>query len=168
MQKSAKSSPAAASRIAGTLNCLKATDEFADRNPRLHPGERHACTGMNTQAERQVSVRRAVDIEPIWIGKLRGVAVGRADTQVNITLGWNGDAVQHRVDRGATIAKLVRAFHAHEFLDRRVDELGVFRKLLLRIGVAQQEIDAIADEVSCGLVPRVEEEYAVVDQLQFG
>ena len=70
------------------------------------------------------------------------------------------------VDRRPAVAELVRAFHPQEFLDGGVDRLGMFGEVAQRIRMAQQQIDAVADQVGRGLVAGVEQEDAIVQKLR--
>ena len=71
------------------------------------------------------------------------------------------------VPGGATVSQLVGAFHAQKFLDRRVDQLGMLRKVVPGLGMPQQKIDAVADEVGRGLVAGIEQKDAIVNELEF-
>jgi hypothetical protein len=53
-----------------------------------------------------------------------------------------------------------------EFLDRRLDGLRVAAQVAHDVGMADQQVDRVADEVRGGLVPGIEEKDAVVDELQ--
>ena len=99
-------------------------------------------------------------------GNCAGIAVGRADAEMHIGAGRHGDVADAGVGDGAAVAELVRAFHAQEFLDRGVDRLRMGGELAHRVGMAEQQIDAVADQVGGGLVAGVEQEDAVVQQLQ--
>jgi hypothetical protein len=61
---------------------------------------------------------------------------------------------------------LVRALEAEELLHRAPDEAGIHLQLAERLRVAEQEIDPVANQVGGGLVPGVEDEDAVVQELE--
>ena len=67
---------------------------------------------------------------------------------------------------GPAVAELVRAFHPQEFLDGGVDRFGMFGQIAHRVRMAQQQIDAVADQVGRGLVAGVEQEDAIVQKLR--
>ncbi len=108
------------------------------------------------------------NVETVRIGKLRGIAVGGADADMDEGAARHGDAAEHRVRRRATVAELVRAFHAQELLHRGLDQFGIGAQIAHGVGIADQEIDAIADEIGRGLVSGVENEDAVVQELELG
>src|SRR5437588_11489572 len=77
-QEAAEAGTAAAHEVAGARDRSETADERADRHLRLHAGERHTGAGMDAGTEGEMAVGMAADVEPIGIGKLRGIAVGGA------------------------------------------------------------------------------------------
>ena len=100
--------------------------------------------------------------------KLAGIAIGGADADMHIGAGWYRDAAEPRILDGAPVAELVRAFHAQEFLDRGLDRLRMLAQIAHRVGMADEKIDRIADEIGRRLVPGIEEKDAVVQELELG
>src|ERR1700676_5247334 len=66
--EAAKARAAAPRKGARRLDPAKTLQQPADRNLRLHAGERHAGAGVNAGAEGEVAIRLPTDIEAIWIG----------------------------------------------------------------------------------------------------
>ena len=157
--------PAAFGR-AGEFDVAEPGEELADRHPSFHAGERHPGAGMHPGAEGEVPVGRPRDVEPVGVGELRRVAVGAADRHVDVSPGRELRAAQRRVHLKPPVADLVRAFEAQEFLHRRADQPGVLAQPSHLIREADQRLDPVADQVGRRLVARVQEEDAVVQQLQ--
>ena len=70
--------------------------------------------------------------------------------------------------RGHAVAELVGAFEAQEFLDRRADQLRLGDQPRLLLRPFEQRIEPVADQVGGGLVPGIEDEDDVVQQLALG
>ena len=100
-------------------------------------------------------------------GKLRRVAIGGADADVHVGSGGHGDAAEHGIFGRSAVAELVRAFHAQKFFDRRFDGLRMTAQVAHDVGMADEKVDPIADQVGGRLVPGVEQKNAVVDELEF-
>ena len=122
---------------------------------------------MNAETERQMAVGGSANIKPIGIRELRRIAVGGPDTEMNVAAGRDRNAAQCGVPGGATVSQLVGAFHAQKLLDRRVDQLGMLRKVMPGLGMPQQKINAVANEVGRGLVAGIEQKDAIVNELEF-
>ena len=144
----------------------EAPHQGADRHLRFHARERHPGAGMNAGAEREVPVGMPANVETVRVGKLRGIAVGGADADMDVGAARHRDAAEHGVRGGAAVAELVRALHAQELLHRGLDQFGICAQVAHGVGIADQEIDAIADEIGRGLVPGVENEDAIVQELE--
>src|SRR6185437_13728619 len=129
MQEAPEARAPAAHGGAVAFDPRKAPDQLADRDLRLHAGERHAGTGMNSRGEGEMTIGLPADIEALGIGELRGIAVRRADPDMDISAGRHGDAAELAVPCRAAIAELVRAFHAQTFLDGAVEERGIVAQL---------------------------------------
>ena len=112
---------------------------------------------MNAETERQMPVGSAADIEAIRIGELCRIPVGAADTEMNVAAGRDRNATQRGVLGGAAVSQLVGTFHAQKLFDRRVDQIGMSRKVMSGLGVSQQKINAVANEIGCGLVAGIEQ-----------
>ena len=70
-RKPAEAGAAAARGLAGALDGLEAAHELADRHLGLHPRQRKAGAGVDAEAERQMAVGMAADVEPVRLGELR-------------------------------------------------------------------------------------------------
>src|SRR5262249_18599061 len=165
MQEAAEARAAATHESAVALDPRKSRQQLADPDLSLHARERHAGAGVNAGREREMPVRLAADVEPVRIRKLRRIAVRGADSDMDVTAGPNVDAAEARVARGTAVAELVRALHAQKFLDRGVDRVGMLAQIAHRIGMTDQEIDAVADEIGRGLVAGIEQKDAIVQEL---
>ena len=121
---------------------------------------------MDAGAEGKMPIRLTADVEPVGIGELRGIAIGGADADMDISAGFHCYPAENGIALGAAIAKLVRTLRAQELLDGRIDEFRVRAQIGERLGMADQEIDAVADEICCGLVAGIQEENAVVDEFE--
>src|SRR6266404_6497212 len=62
-------------------------------------------------------------VEPVRIGKLAGVAVGRTDAQMHVGVGRNPFAADLGAAGRAPIAELVGALHAQELFHGASDKL---------------------------------------------
>ena len=75
----------------------KARDQATERDARLHPRDVHAGAGVVAMTEGDVAVGIAADVEAFGVGKLRRVAVGRADANRDeASCGQRGAAEPHR------------------------------------------------------------------------
>src|SRR2546425_8606635 len=146
----------------------KAGDEPADRRAALHPREPHPGAGVDARDEREMAVRRAPDVETVRVRELRRVAVGGSDPERDERSRVHRDAPEHRVAYGAPIAELVRALEAEELLDGGRDQAGLGAEPQVLPRVLEQAHDGVGDQVRRGLVARVEEEDALVQELQLG
>ena len=85
---------------------------------------------------------------------------------MHIAAGWHRDAAEPRVLDGAPVAELVRALHAQELLDRGLDGLRMLAQIAHRVGMADEQVDAIADQIGRRLVPGIEQKDAIVQELE--
>ena len=166
VQETAEPRAAAAHEDAVPLDAREPRQHLADRDLGLHARERHARAGVDAGRKGEVAIGLAADIETIRVGELCGIAIGGADADVNIAPRRDRYPAQMDIPRRTPIAELVRAFHPQEFFDRGVDALRIAAQIAHRIGIADQKIDAVADEIRGGLVARVEQKDAVVQQLE--
>ncbi len=66
------------------------------------------------------------------------------------------------------VAELVRALIAQHLLHSRLDAVGVVDQPPLLLRMMRQRHEAIADQVGGGLMPGIEQEDAIVQQLLLG
>ena len=166
MREAAKARAIAAHGGGGGFDLRETRDQLADRNARFHTRERHAGASMDAGAEGEVPVRLPPYVEPIRIGELRGITIGGTDADMHIGAGLHWRAAEHGIARGAPVAELVGAFHAQEFFDCAVDQFGMRAQVRERIGMADQKINPVADEIGRGLVARVQKKDAIVDEFE--
>src|SRR5262249_37840538 len=165
-QEPAEARATASPGYAVPLDGPETLHEATDRHLPLHAGQPHARAGVDADAEGQVPVGVPTDVEPVRIGELGRIAVGRSDADVHVGTGGHLDAVQHRVSCGSAVAELVRALEAEKLLHGGADEVRVRPQGGQRVRVAEQQVHRVADQVGGGLVPGIEQEDAVVQQLE--
>src|SRR2546428_7231900 len=115
-----------------------------------------------------MAVRRARDVETVRVRELRRVTVGGPDPERDERSRVHRDATEHRVAYGAPIAELVPALEAEELLDGGRDQAGLGAEPQVFPRVLEQAHDGVGDQVRRGLMARVEEEDALVQELQLG
>src|SRR6185312_2187911 len=164
-QEAAKAGAAAADEGAVAFDDAESAHELPDRDLRFHAGERHAGASMDARGEGEMTVRLAPQVEPFRVDELRGIAVGGANADMDIGARGHVDAAERGVLGGTAVAELIRALHAQKLLDRRVDERGIVAQFVHRLRMPKQQVDAVADEVRRRLVAGVEQEDAIVQQL---
>ena len=103
-EKPAKSCPAAAHGGAGQGIAGKPRQEAADGDAPFQPRHVEADAHVRARAEGQVTVGLARDVEPVGIGKLGRVAIGRADADGEI--GARRDRYVRRPPRDAMVSRL--------------------------------------------------------------
>src|SRR5690242_19522554 len=124
MKEPAKACTPAARRRAVQRVVGKTREEAADRDASLEPCEVQSRARMDAEAECEVAIRRARDVESIGVGKLRGIAIRRADAQRHPRMPGQLCAA-YRARRGRDpVAELIGAFEAQEFLHGRMDQRG--------------------------------------------
>ena len=157
-------------RTGGTVQRVarKPRQESRDRDRAFEPRQRHPGALMRAGAEGEMPVRRAADVEIFRIGELRGIAVGGADAQRHRRTRCQRDAAEFDWLRRHAVAELVRTFKPQDFLDRGLDQIGIFDQPLLLRGVARQRHQPVADQIGGGLMAGVEQEDAVVQQFLCG
>ena len=120
---------------------------------------------MRGLPEGQVRVGLAGDVQPVGLVEHGRVAVGRADGQRDEQAGRQRAVGQRDGRRAEAVVQLQRALEAQQFLHRAAQQFGLLLQALQLVGVAQQRVQAVADQVGGGLVAGVEQEDAVVQQL---
>ena len=168
MKKSAEASAAAANKIARTFNRLEALHQPSNGDLCLHSGERHAGACMDACTKGEMPVGLSANVETVGVRELRRIAVGGANADMDVGAFRHRDAAQHRVLRCPAVSELVRAFDTQEFFDRGFDELRILAQLRYRIGISDQKIEAVANEVGGGLMSRIENENAIMQQFNVG
>jgi hypothetical protein len=140
--------------------------QAADGDLRFHPRQRHSGTSVNAGAEGEMAIRLAPDIETIRIVELGRIAIGRADADMHVGPRGHSDAAKRRMLRGSPIAELVRAFHPQKLFDGGWDGIGMAAQVAHDVGVPDQKVDRIADEIRRRFMPGVEQKDAIVEQLR--
>ncbi len=136
-----------------------------DRDPTLHPCQRIAKTDMRAGAECQVAVLPTTDIQVVRVREDRRVSIASADPQVDHRPRGQRLLPDGGFHRHPPVAELVGTLEAQEFLQRRFHQVRIVAQPLHLFREGQQSRHAIADQVGCRLVPGVQQEDAVLDQL---
>ena len=125
---------------------------------------------MDPRAERHVLPGiGAVEAQLGGIGtELGGVAVGGAEAGHDQVTGGDGHALDLQRLQGDAAGELHRAVEAQELLDGVGVEGRVVDQAAKLIGVVEQGVHAVADEVHRGLVAGEEQEHHVLQQLRVG
>src|SRR3954454_4217629 len=82
--------PALPGHLAGEGEPGEPAQQRAERDVGLHPGQRRAQAVVDAVAEREVRVVAPRDVEPLRLGELGVVAVGRAPQDLHDLTGRNG------------------------------------------------------------------------------
>src|SRR6185437_15492102 len=160
-RKAAKPHASSARWLAIDAISRKALHEPTDRDTGFEPRERQPRALMDAEAEREMPVRRAANIEAVRLRKLFRVAIGRADAQRDRRAPRDCDATDRGVDARHAVAELIRTLEAQALLHRRVDQRRLAQQRSPLLGPERKRDEAIADEVGRGLVPGVQNENAV-------
>src|SRR5262249_17299226 len=73
----------ASRRWAGQSQLREAADQRVDCDPPFQPGERRSQAEVDAAAEREVLVGAASQVQPVGVGKLSWVSIGRAQEREN-------------------------------------------------------------------------------------
>src|SRR5215213_902483 len=121
----------------------------------LQTRQRSAETGMDTGAERDVTVRLPRDIEHLWIGKLLLIVIGRGQQRHNLLAASHALAAELGIVADpASETRLDRTVVAEHLLDRGLDETRVLLKPGTLLRVLEQRQRAITNQVHRRLVSR--------------
>src|SRR5919109_5432527 len=101
-----------------------AQERFASQT-RLQTGQRSAQTVVDTIAKGYVLVRRAGDVEPVWVCKRLRIAVRRSPEQGDLATGWDGGAVYLDITSRSTEQELHWRIIAQDFLHHAGNERRV-------------------------------------------
>ena len=142
----------------------KTAQEASNRHSALQAREAQSDALMRPGSEGEMPVGGSCQVEPVRMLELFRIPVGRADTQVQLSAGRQPGFAQLRVGRGAPIAQLIRAFEAQDLLDGGPGEIRVREQRAALIRPVDQQLHAVADEVGRGLVARVQDENAIVQE----
>ena len=113
-------------------------------------------------------VRHTTHVEPVGIRKLRGIAVRRADAQVDRRARLHGNAADLGVLHHHAVAKLHGRIEAQHLVDRRADQRRIVQQALPLVRTFEKQIQPVADEIGRRLVAGIENEDAVLQKLTLG
>src|SRR5215472_10732069 len=139
--------------------------ERTQGNLALHASKRRSDAEVDAEAERHVAIVGAGEVEPVGIGEMAGVPVGRADGGNDHASAWDLAAADLNVSIGDPCRPLDRAVVSQKLLDGGRDERRIVLELCHLVGMLEQGQRAIADQVHRGLVTSDEEEQAHGEQL---
>src|SRR5437660_11147198 len=107
----------------------------------------------------------ASNIEPIRVGELFRIAVSCADAQRQVRIRLKRYTADGHSLTDESVAELVGTLQAQTLLDGGSDQLRLASETVDRLGVVQQQIQAVANEIRGRLMPGVQEKDAVLQQL---
>jgi hypothetical protein len=115
---------------------------------------------VDAEAEGDMAIVAARDVEPVGIGEVRGISVGRADRGDHEGALRDRLAAQLHLRVGDAGGPLDGAVVAQQLFHRAADQGGLAAQALELRGVLQEGEQAVADQVHGGLVARDEEQHA--------
>ena len=121
---------------------------------------------MNARRECEVAVRLAGDVEDLGGRELRGIAIGRSDTDRNLSSGGKHLVAHAEIGRRDPVSQLVGAFEPQHLLNRGLDQVRMIQETPALVRPLNQQLKAVPDEIGRGFVARIEDENAVVQQLR--
>src|SRR5438046_9528987 len=107
----------------------------------------------------------ASNIEPIRVGELFRIAVSCADAQRQVRIRLKRYTADGHSLTDESVAELVGTLQAQTLLDGGSDQLRIASETVERLGVVQQQIQAVANEIRGRLMPGIQEKDAVLQQL---
>src|SRR5690349_3785579 len=146
----------------------KACEKTPDRDATLEPREIEARARMDTEPERQVTVRRASDVEHVGVRELFRIAVRSADAERHARPCGQIDVTDACWLRRDPVPELIRAVEAKEFLDGDFDQRRVAQKALALERPLRQCMERVADQVRRRLMAGVQQEDALMNELGLG
>ena len=120
---------------------------------------------MGALAKSEMAVGLTSDIQPIRRHELGGVAVGRANGKSDEAAAWQLTPANRHGRRGHAVVQLQRALKAQQLFHRRAEQSWIGHQALELFALAEQGVHAVAYQVGGGLMPGIEQEDAVVQQL---
>src|SRR5438477_2810619 len=170
-QETAKTGPAIANGLSRKRIARIARKESRKRDTALEPCKIDPGTGVNAEAERELPVGLPRDLHSIGVGELCRVAIGGADADGDAGIRRQRYAADTYVVRGDAVSQLHRTFEAQEFLDgdfHAFDVVDLCDQLRFLLWPQGQGVKRVADEVGGCLVPGIEQEDALMQELVFG
>src|SRR5262245_31489809 len=143
----------------------EAVEERADPDRRLDACEARAEAVVGAEGEREVVRDLAREIEAVRVAEALGVAVHRAEEEVDHRCARNDHARDLRVVEHHAVVHLHRAVVAQELLDGVRGELRALAQKPQLVRVAEERDLGVAEQVLGRLVARLEQEDAVRDEL---
>lgn len=149
-------------RVAGD-----AGEKAGECDPPFQPCEGQADADMRATRKGQMAVGFARDVKDIRVGELLWVPIGCPDTEVQICALRDENTIYFSVLRRFSIAELVGRGHAQDLFHGCDHQCGRLAQHSLRMRVMVQQGQPVTDQVCRGFVARVQDENAVLDQLDF-
>ena len=123
---------------------------------------------MDAEAEGQVAVGAATEVECVGPLELSRVAVGGAHHRVDALAAGEHAPAELMVLRNHPCDRQARPVVAQELLDRGVDQFRIGAQPLELAGVLEQRVHAIGQQAGGGLVAAEQDQHAGADQLVLG
>src|SRR3569833_2333815 len=123
---------------------------------------------MISGCEGEVAVGFSPDGKDIWLGKFSRIAIGCTDAQGKVGSRLQGDTANSSLLHNEPIAQLIGAFNTQAFFNCGHYQIRLGTQLIDGIGVREQQSQGAADQIGGRLVPGIEEENAVVQELPEG
>ena len=117
---------------------------------------------MDTASESEVSIWRPPNVKLLWVRKLHGISIRRANRNSNHCLGGQLNACDRHFLRGDSIAELIRTFISKNFFNCRPNKLRLIQQTFLLIWMLIQNDESIADEIGCCFMTGIENKNAIV------
>ena len=123
---------------------------------------------MCAMPEAKMGIRVSANIEPVGIRKTRGITVRGADHGEDELACWNLLPMQIDIVRGHAIHPLQRRSVSKYFLDGQGQKTRMGPDGGKLVGIFHKGKECIADEISCGLTARKEEQLEKADDFFSG
>src|SRR5260370_5882117 len=123
--EAAEAGAAASCGRAMARQAVEPADQLADRDGAFQARQHGAQAHMHARAEGDMAVGLAGRVETVGLGELSGIAVGRADADMDVGARRQALAADLEVGHQPTIAELVGAFEAQPLLDAPSEHAGL-------------------------------------------
>ena len=122
---------------------------------------------MDTVAERQMVVRGARDIEPMRLGKLRRVSIGRRQDYERRHIRLDLHAADFHIDLRIARGRLHRAVVTQHLFDRARHQRRIRAQHAQLVRIAPQRKHPVTDQIGGRFVAREQQQHHERDQLLF-
>ena len=123
---------------------------------------------MASRSKRQVAIGSSPDVKAIRLRKLFRVAISGANTHRYLRACRHVNPAAAQIFGDLPVAELVRALVAQDFLYGGLDQTGFRSQARELLGMCQQAVHAVTDQVRRRLMTSVKQKYAILQQLFLG